>query len=57
MICLRLTVLHGENDLSVVYVELKSGKQLMFFVDDSKLESHFEIRNSLTFRQRVQVSC
>ena len=57
VICLRLTVLHGENDLSVVYVELKSGKQLMFFVSDSKLESHFEIRNSLMFRQRVRVSC
>jgi len=38
-------------------VGLKSGKQLMFFVSDSKLESHFEIGNGLMFRQRVQVSC
>ena len=30
---------------------------VMFFVSDSKLKSHFEIINSLTFRQRVQVSC
>ena len=35
----------------------KPGKQLMFFGDGSILKSHFEIRNSLTFRQKVQVSC
>ena len=32
-------------------------KRLIFFVSDSKLESHFETWNGLTFRQRVQVSC